>query len=173
VKESGMIRDEKGRKHKIIRRHNLGLVLREIRNHNGISRQNISERTGLTKTAISELVDELLQQKIIIETGKGLASKRGGRRPTNLEINSHAVFSIGLDIRREKVTGVLLDLLGNIIANKSTPILATQKQAAILDLIFRIIDAIREQMPAESRLLGMGVGAPSPLDLHQGTILQQ
>lgn len=80
-----------------IREQNESLVLKEIVDQNEISRSELSQRTSINKTTISEIVKKLLEDKLILETRVGKSSSQGGRRPVLLTLNRNAnILSVSL-----------------------------------------------------------------------------
>jgi predicted NBD/HSP70 family sugar kinase len=90
-------------------------ILKLIRNKQSVSRSELSQLTGLTRPTVSAIVNDLTDEGIIIETGKGESS--GGKRPIILELNSKYRYVIGIDLGDDYViNGVLCDFCGNIVA---------------------------------------------------------
>ena len=96
-----------------MKRRNRSLVLRHIRER-GCSRVEIARRTGLTRAAISVLVDELLQEGILLE-GAAEANGAVGRRATRLSLNPDAFYILGLSLTRGVSTLGLTDFRGTVL----------------------------------------------------------
>ena len=62
------------------RSYNSRLVLRTIYDQGPISRAEIARITGLTRTSVSDLVADVLEQSLVAETGRGPST--GGKAPT-------------------------------------------------------------------------------------------
>ncbi|WP_369404822.1 MarR family transcriptional regulator [Piscibacillus salipiscarius] len=90
--------------------------MRQLKTIPPISRASIAERTQLNKGTVSSLVNELVEDKIVTETGPGQSS--GGRRPIMLLFNSNAGYSIGIDIGVNYLLGILTNLNGEILTEK-------------------------------------------------------
>src|SRR5699024_6860778 len=98
------------------KQENKSLILRTIKNHFPISRADIASLTGLNKGTVSSLVNDLLNEHLIYESGPGKSS--GGRRPVMLLFNKVAGYSIGIDVGVNYILGILTDLEGNICFEK-------------------------------------------------------
>src|SRR5690625_6033130 len=72
----------------VVKKENKALVLDKIKQNSPISRADIATSTGLNKGTVSSLVNELLDEKLISESGPGKSS--GGRRPVMLLFNQLA-----------------------------------------------------------------------------------
>jgi hypothetical protein len=154
-----------------IRRHNLGLILRGIRVHRKISRQKLSEKTHLTKTSVTAIVNELLGLGLIVERGEDVASNRGGRKPIILSTVIDSCVAVGLVIKRNLITTVFLNLAGDIVARKTMIFKSGLTEKNILRTSGRCISEIIKKAGGDSRVIGIGVAAPGPVDAGRGIIL--
>lgn len=82
----------------LLHQHNIKQVLREIFNHQSISRVDISRRLQLNKSTVSSLYNELEEKGYTAEIGAGESTKVGGRRPVLLTINAHHGFFLSFDL---------------------------------------------------------------------------
>src|SRR5215204_4167108 len=79
-----------------MREHNSGLLLNLIFRQAHQSRADLARTTGLSRSTVSAIVDELIGVNLVREVGAG--DSRGGRRPTMLEFNDDAFALIGVEI---------------------------------------------------------------------------
>ncbi|MDL2213997.1 ROK family protein [Clostridia bacterium OttesenSCG-928-O13] len=144
-------------------------VLEELR-ISPFSRSELSRRMGLTRAAISLIVDALLQSSVLVE-GETVASKTAGRSPTELHWNPDAFYCIGVVIRRGYFGVGLYNFCGEKISVERREIKPPfDSRSAIMEEIYRMIDdAVATHKPKGS-FLGIGVGAPGPLDAEAGII---
>ncbi|ORX23337.1 hypothetical protein BVF91_07370 [Thermoanaerobacterium sp. PSU-2] len=82
-------------------------VIKILINNGPLSRTELSQYTRLSMTAISDLVEELLNEKIIKESGIGPSN--GGRRPIMLELNSDNGYIATFKIFRDNLACILFD----------------------------------------------------------------
>ncbi|HXZ05179.1 MAG TPA: winged helix-turn-helix transcriptional regulator, partial [Ktedonobacteraceae bacterium] len=68
-----------------IRRINRSTVLRRIYLDRSVSRQDLSQLTGLSAATVTNVVTELLQEGMVIEAG--VEESQGGRPRSILKIN--------------------------------------------------------------------------------------
>ncbi|MGW6461077.1 ROK family protein [Streptomyces sp. NPDC055078] len=94
-----------------VRRHNLSLVLRAVRDAGEITRAGVSARVGLTRAAISSLVEQLLESGFLSESGKTF-SGQAGRPGTVLKVARTGVAGIGVEINVDYVSVCVVDLAG-------------------------------------------------------------
>ncbi len=95
------------------RRYNCRVIFDIIRQKSPITRVEISEITGLTTTAISSLTKELLELDLIVETGRRKGQR--GQPAVDLEINPTGRFSVGFDLGPQHLSGVIINLAGDIL----------------------------------------------------------
>ncbi|MER7044872.1 ROK family protein [Streptomyces jumonjinensis] len=94
-----------------VRRHNLSLVLRAVRDSGEITRAGVSARVGLTRAAISSLVEQLLESGFLSESGKTF-SGQAGRPGTVLKVARTGVAGLGIEINVDYVSVCVVDLAG-------------------------------------------------------------
>lgn len=152
----------------VVKKNNKALVLQLVMEKEPISRADISQVSGLHKTTVSSLVNELIEEELIFESGPGESS--GGRRPVILHFNKIAGYAIGIDIGVNYILCVLTDLKGNILIEKNESVNRTP-YPAIMSKVQNMIRSIMEEMP-KSRygIVGIGVGVPGIVN-KQGSIL--
>jgi len=151
-----------------VKKHNKSLVLKTIKEHFQISRASIAEYTGLNKGTVSSLVNELIKEDLIYESGPGESS--GGRRPVMLHFNKLAGYAIGIDLGVNYILGIVTDLNGNICHEK----FVKYDHSANKDMkeqLFYIIEKLINLTPKSTYgIIGIGIGVPGTVDSN-GKIL--
>ncbi|MEW2634571.1 ROK family protein [Streptomyces sp. NPDC048389] len=94
-----------------VRRHNLSLVLRAVHDQVEATRAGVAARVGLTRAAVSSLVEQLLESGFLSESGKTF-SGQAGRPGTVLKIARTGVAGIGVEINVDYVSVCVVDLAG-------------------------------------------------------------
>ena len=138
----------------------LQLLWREQR----ISRAELARRNDLSRSTVSELIDVLMDHRLVRESGTG--ESRGGRRPIMLEFRDDAWLIIGVDLGAAHVSVCLTDLRCTELAWASAPHPVRDDPDGTRATIERLCDQVLKQVKdsSTSRLLGIGVGVPSPVD---------
>ena len=93
-----------------VRATNLAVVLRFVRANAPCSRADIAASTGLNKATVSSLVAELIDRRLVRETG--LTEHRIGRPATMLVPDGAAYAAIGLEVNTDHLAVVAIDLAG-------------------------------------------------------------
>lgn len=144
-------------------RPNLAEVLQLIWRERKISRAEIARRRGLSRSTVSDIVDELLALGLVKEVGSG--ESRGGRRPIVLAFDDAAAVILGVDLGATHAAVTLTDLRGRVLAwqHQKFDVREDPKGslAVVNDLAERCLAAWDGP---RRRLLGVGMGVPSPVD---------
>lgn len=141
--------------------HNQRVTLQAIRVNSPITRVDLAEMTGLTAPAIANITKRLLAADLIAEVGR----VRGGRgQPAKmLAINADGCFSIGVNIDRDHITIVALDLIGRVRARATCevdfalPATVARVFKNETDYFFSKVGIPRE------KVIGIGVAIPDDL----------
>jgi glucokinase-like ROK family protein len=153
-----------------VRESNLSSVLRLIHTQSPISRAQLAVITGLNKSTVSSLVDELLTQKLIHETGSN--SGTAGRPATWLEINPQAGLVIGVELGVDFVSAAVTDLMGNILWRRKEVTDPTEDQNKMIGQILRIVKvAMSANKKKGTRFFGLGLSTPGIVDLKEGVLV--
>ena len=104
--ENGEILEQSG-----LRRHNLGIIFRAIRDAGSISRAQLAKITGMTKPGVTNIVDELLERGLLSQGAEESRQNRG-RPGVLLSINAQATSIIVIELRAFHTAVVAFDLLG-------------------------------------------------------------
>ncbi|OKH99185.1 ROK family protein [Streptomyces sp. CB02923] len=102
-----------------IRRRNLARVLGTVAAAGPMSRAGIAARVGLTRAAVSSLVDALLRAGLLVETGPAAPSGRG-RPGSELSVSDTGPAGIGAEIGVGHLAVCAVDLRGRIRAREAT-----------------------------------------------------
>lgn len=100
-----------------VRRSNLSLVLRHLRDAGPRSRARLAEETGLNKATISSLVAELARRGLVNE---GAVDRAGtvGRPGLTVEVDGRRACGIGLELNVDYVAVMALDLRGEVLVDR-------------------------------------------------------
>ena len=159
----------KGTDQRSMRDANRLLVLNYIRGKKTLLRSELAPVTGLSRTTIGTIVDELLQVGIIQQE----AYQEGeDRRTSKLFFNAAAGTVLGGTLGRNHVTLLLADLAGTPLYHQTQPLATEEGPEKGLLMLEQSIKAFVEQHIAWEKLVGMGLGIVGPLDpsLHKTTV---
>ncbi|MFJ6793123.1 ROK family protein [Streptomyces sp. NPDC091268] len=94
-----------------MRRQNLAVVLGVVAAEGPLSRADVAGHTGLTRPAVSSMVDELIGRGALTETGTA-PSGRVGRPGRALALNDRGPAGLGLEIGVTHLAACVVDLRG-------------------------------------------------------------
>lgn len=94
-----------------LRRHNLGIIFRAVRDSGPISRAQLAKATGMTKPGVTNIVDELLERGLLSQ-GVEESKPDRGRPGVLLTVNAQATSIIVIELRAFHTAIVAFDLLG-------------------------------------------------------------
>ena len=139
---------------------NRRIVLNLIRTHQPISRADLARHSGLQRSTVSVIAEQLIKDRWITEGANGHTPR--GRRPRFLHLNKERVGIIGINVRPVTTTLALADLDANFLSQDSLPTPQDPKQflAKLVPRVQKLLDA-RTELTCE----GIGVSLPGRVDL--------
>ena len=146
--------------------HNRKLVLDILLQHDSISRAEIARITHLTRTTVSDIVTDLMDDGLVEEVGLG--SSMGGKSPILLSVLEDARCLIGLDLAQNQFSGAVVNLRGKIREMISLPVNDRGGQEA-LNLVIEILDRLVKT--ACQPVVGIGVGTPGLVNTSAGIVI--
>ncbi|HEY7340025.1 MAG TPA: ROK family transcriptional regulator [Ktedonobacterales bacterium] len=165
VRQSTRPATSRGADLRLMRELNRLLILNGVRVSGPITRVAVAHRTGLSRTTVSSIVDELLADNLLFEGKTVEAAPTGGRRATLLHFNADAGYVIGVDLGRSHLTLLLTNLAGQIIARRSGPFDASLgPEVCLQQVIASLMDFTAEHHIGWHQIIGVGLGIPGPMD---------
>src|SRR5258705_13965061 len=139
---------------------NRRIVLNLIRSHQPISRADLARHSGLQRSTVSVIAEQLIAERWVTEGANGHTLR--GRRPTFLHLNKKRVGIVGINVRPATTTVALADLDAHFVSQESLPT-ANSPEQFIADLVPRVRNLIK--MRPEITCEGIGVSLPGRVDL--------
>jgi predicted NBD/HSP70 family sugar kinase len=149
-----------------LRRGNLALLVRTLREHGALSRAQLAVRSGLSKATVSSLVTDLEARGLVHDAG---VSAGGQGRPGQLvDLRPDSVCGIGLDVHVGHVGVLVADLGGEVLFQRKTvvdvPALGPERT---LDQLAQLVT---EAMAGLKNAIGVTVSVPGLVDTDAGTV---
>lgn len=159
----------------VVRRHNLGMVLRLLRDLGPRSRAGIAAATGLGKPTVSSLVADLTERGLVRETGPADRGddRRVGRPATLVELDGAHVAAIGVELNVDYVAGVALDLSGRVVAERRRLLDAVHTpRGRVVAALARLAREVVADAAAEGAVdvVGLSVALPGVVDEADGRL---
>jgi predicted NBD/HSP70 family sugar kinase len=144
---------------KDLRRTNRSAVLRPLLFDGPLNRVALRRLTGLSSGSITNVIAELIEERLVMETGTG--ETEGGRPPVQLRVNPDFGILIGVDVGETGVRIEAFDLSLHLLAGEVIPI--DPREPAVDKVVADIAAGVRRivsKVGAGKRVLGVGVGVP-------------
>jgi predicted NBD/HSP70 family sugar kinase len=151
-----------------VRAVNRSIVLELIRRRQPISRAELARLTGIFRSSVSDIVDELVSDGLVLEE-RATPSQRG-RVPMSLQLNEFAYPVLGLNIRPAYSQIACAGLSGRI--QKTITFATPSSPRKLVHAVGRAAGRLREQGCAgKLQFRRMGIAVPGHIDTSSGRIL--
>jgi predicted NBD/HSP70 family sugar kinase len=139
---------------------NRRIMLNLVRRHQPISRADLARYSGLQRSTVSAISEQLIAERWITEGANGHTLR--GRRPRFLLLNKERVGIIGINVRPATTTIGFANLDADFLAQES---IATDQdpEKFVADVVPRLRNLIRTRPDITCE--GIGVSLPGRVDL--------
>ncbi|ARQ72077.1 ROK family transcriptional regulator [Streptomyces marincola] len=134
-----------------MRQRNLSRVLHALADGGPLSRAAVAAEIGLTRAAVSTLVDELLRGGLLVERGPG-RSGAVGRPGTQLLLTDRGPCGVGAEIGVDHLAVCVMDLRGDVRVRTAR---ATRNQDSAPARVLRTLDGMLSAAAGEAAALGL------------------
>jgi predicted NBD/HSP70 family sugar kinase len=141
--------------------HNQRVVLQAIRANDRITVAELARLTGLTSTGISAIIRRQLEEGLIREVGRIQGAR--GQPAMRYSVNADGAFSLGVNLDRDHVTLIGLDLAGATRWRSSLEVSFPPYEEVRGFIRQSIEDLRRDGGIAFDRIIGIGVAVPDEL----------
>jgi len=154
----------------LIRKLNTAVLLDALRRFAPLSRAELASRTGLNRSTVSIIVNNLIEEGLIQETY--LQNCKVGRPGMMLELNPKGGFAIGIELGVDFISIILTDFIARVQWREQVCSDPNEDQITILDRAATLTQhALDYGLSQGLRPLGIGVGVPGLVDLRQGKLI--
>jgi len=149
---------------KLVRSINRAAILNLIRTRQPISRVDIARTTGLNKSTVSSIANDLITENLISE--QELQDQNPGRNPIQLSLKTgtHFVGAVNIDSSVSRVA--LVDINGNLIQKESFPSQPDNQPARLLKTAADHLKQLKKKANIP-HLEGIGVSVAGIVDRKQ------
>lgn len=153
----------------LVKRINRSVLLRLLRAQSGLSRAQLAQASGLTKSTVSLLVRELIDEGWLSETSVTPASGQG-RPSTPLHLDGTTRGLIGVEVAVEALRVVGISITGKVFWSVEEPLANTAPDAVCQQAAQLVAQAVAQLTQAQVRLTGIGIGLPGAFDDATGVL---
>lgn len=143
--------------------YNQRIVLQAIRLSGETTRVALAQQTGLTAPTIANITGRLMELGLVRLAGKRLGAR--GQPALRLTINPDGAFAVGLNIDRDHVTMVALDLAGEVRSRVSREMAYALPEDVVAYVREELDGLLAAGGIRRDRVLGVGVALPDELGL--------
>jgi len=153
----------------LMRAMNRNLILNIIRSQGPLSRTQLTELSGLSVGAVSQIVNDLLEDKWITEAGE--SDYTGGRRQVMLRLNPTAGYVVGLKLMENRVVCAVSDLETTVLNYVEHPLTSVHDPEAMAEIIAQIvIHALYKTGISRENVRGVGIGLAGVINGETGIV---
>ena len=159
------MRDRKRGTVRDLRRENRAAILWSLSLSQPRSRHELSASTGLSAASVTNVIRELIDEGIVIETG--LVESDGGRPRAMLGMNPGYGYLIGVDIGETRTRVELFDLTMTERARAEYPLDGAASRDVDV-VVEQVVSGLRAVLAdggiGADAVLGVGIGAPGIIE---------
>jgi predicted NBD/HSP70 family sugar kinase len=158
-----------------LRELNRGRIVAALRELGVASRAEIARRTGLSRSTVSTIVADMLDDGLVVnhsgDAGSRDAVAGAGRPPMLITLSPSAGTAVGIDFGKRHLAVAVADLSHTILAETwrelSEDYTAAQGLDAAAELVRKLLRGARVD---RGRVLGVGMGLPGPIHAPTGVV---
>lgn len=146
------------------RSHNRRVVLDVVRQLGPVGRMEISRHAHLSTQAVSNIVEELVSDGLLIKTGRLRAGR--GLPPIQFAVNPDGGMTAGIEIAADHISTLLVDIGGRVRAQRTVSIRQNDPETVLPVIKAEVAAAQMQLKPHVPQLLGVGVVMPGPFNVE-------
>ena len=147
---------------------NMGDIYRYIYANGESSRQDIASSLSISLPTLNQNLSKLLQNGYVYEAGNFKST--GGRKATIFSCVADKFFSVGIDITKNHISIVLIDLNLNIIAHSRIRMSYQEDNTYFSTLQSELEKILTAYVSDTSKILGVGISLPVIISSDQKSI---
>lgn len=152
-----------------IKQINRNRIYRYVYNNGKTSKQEIAYKLNMSLPTITQNLKYLQEHGLVEESG--LFESTGGRKARALSCVLNAKIALGLDITKNHVGIVAVDLGGNVIRNVRVPVRFEDSERYFEQVGILVEKFVRELSVDRDSILGVGIAVPGILSADHQTVV--
>jgi predicted NBD/HSP70 family sugar kinase len=151
-----------------VRRRNLSGVLTLVHRHRALSRAELTRRTGLSRSTVKDLVEELVDGGLVEESQAATATQVG--RPSPIVRPKTRALSVAVNPEIDAVTIGLVGLGGTVLHTKRWPTAGIPTARETVTIAAEAIDRMRQELDPTPTITAIGVAVPGLVNATGGAV---
>jgi len=151
-----------------VKKMNRNAIYRYLYRQDPTSIQEIAQALNLSLPTVTQNLKDLQERELVVESG--LFESTGGRKAKAMACNPVAKYAVGLDITRNHVGIVIIDLSGRIVKNVRNQYPFARTEDYFKGVGGLVADFIAECRIDRDKILGVGIALPAILSDDRKTV---
>jgi predicted NBD/HSP70 family sugar kinase len=153
-----------------LRHLNQVALLRLLRDQPGLSRAQLAELSGLTRSTVSLLTQDLIDSGWVAEDAAE-ATGALGRRPTPLRLDGRRFALVGIELAPHVLRGAVVSVQGELQHAEEHPLQGREADTVLAQLAALAVALVhRARQGGRRQVLGVGVGLPGAVAAAEGLL---
>lgn len=160
-----------------LRTSNRAAIIKALSLGEAANRAELSSRLGLSKMAISGLVNDLISDGFVedrkyspFRDSTWYTGDANGRKPSALSIPPRKINAIGIHIKRYEVHCLIVEIQGNILYHDYCSLTKDMNNDNLSSILVSMIEKALLSNP-DYYIAGIGIASIGPLDIMQNRLL--
>jgi predicted NBD/HSP70 family sugar kinase len=141
-------------------------LLRLIRQHPQTTRADLARLTGLSRPAISQRVDTLIDAGLVLEAAD--LPSTGGRPPSSLVFNADYGVILVADLGATHARLAATNLTGHVLVEVALDMDITRGPEAVLEDVAERFAELLLELDPRGEVRAIGIGVPGPVEFATG-----
>lgn len=151
-----------------MKKNNRSQILSNLQKLGKTSRKNLSDILQLTRASITILVNEMINEKIIVELGEDYERRQIGRRIQLIDVNYSYKYILGVNLEPGNSFVCLGSMDLKPISIKKLSQYNKNTEHLLKEIEKKAIEIIKENNLDKERILGLGVSIVGIVDVKSG-----
>lgn len=154
---------------KDIKKANRSRIYQLLYTQDYLTKRDFQSQLDLSLPTVTQNLTELIDEGLISKIGR--VGNTGGRSAVAYSINAQSKVAIGLDITKNHIVAVIIDLHGNVITHFRIRKVFERTDAYVKQLGDVVNQIISDNQIDRSKILGVGIGLPGLVNKEQNEVV--
>lgn len=143
-----------------------GHLLHLIREEHAVTRPQLVESAGVSRSVVTQRIDGLMQAGLVVEDGSTVST--GGRPATRLRFDHDVGRILVADLGATHGRLAVTDLAGDVLAEDPVNQPIAAGPTSVLEMVRARFDALLAEVADDRPVWGIGIGVPGPVEHAAG-----
>ena len=149
---------------------NAKIVLQTLYRHGRCSRSQLTRLTQISPATITRIITQLLEQGIVYEGTQ--AKSTGGRKPVYLHLDYTKLYSISVQLIRDRIAVAVLNLKGDLLLKRDISPVSFTPEELLPEVHQEVENVLAHSAINRDHILGVGVAISGVVDSTQGLMVK-